>query len=176
MNHCIKVAFFSRDPLWTIWTPFITLWNWPTCPIKISWTPWIWRDMECLNPLPRCNKKTWKWTNYDTQNQEFFFRWATFKTSDPFNSHWTPYIWVLQSLKSPEKFSWIPPNFWVPATPAYLLEYFHICMLCSTDVSHHTGTMYCLKEWQQKTVGEIRWCYKKIGIRIFVTLSWILLL
>ena len=32
-----------------------------------------------------------------------FFRWATFKTLDPLNSHWTPYIWVLQSLKCPGK-------------------------------------------------------------------------
>ena len=45
----------SRDPLWTILTPFLTLWNWPMGPIKISWTPWILRDMECPNPLPSCS-------------------------------------------------------------------------------------------------------------------------
>ena len=46
-NSQARVAFLhvfaSRDPLWTIWTPFVTLWNWPTGRIKISWIPWIYR-------------------------------------------------------------------------------------------------------------------------------------
>ena len=37
-------------------------------------------------------KENWKLTHYDTENQEIFFRWAIFRTSDPLNSHWTPYI------------------------------------------------------------------------------------
>ena len=37
-----RVAFLrvcaSRDPLWTVWTPLVTIWNCPTGPIQISWT------------------------------------------------------------------------------------------------------------------------------------------
>ena len=120
------------------WTPFLTLWNWPTGPIKISWTPCILRDMEYLNPLPSCShqqlslslsiKKTWKWTNYDTENKEFFFSRATFKTSDLLNSHWTGLLnshWTgplnldFVVPKGSGKIQSDPLNFWVRATPGF---------------------------------------------------------
>ena len=41
----------SRDPAWTIWTPFISLWNWPTGPIKMNRGPF---DFT-IHLLPSCS-------------------------------------------------------------------------------------------------------------------------
>ena len=88
--------------------------------------PWILRDMECLNPWPSCShqklslsiQKDLKMIKlWHRKPKIIFFRWATFKTSDPLNFLWTSYIWVLQSLQDLEKNQLDPLNFWVRATP-----------------------------------------------------------